>query len=171
MNRNVGRMLLLFVMTGFLGVAADPCSGAGRSVNANKILAAGVVHEFFTYHLGHDMAFTCPNIESRKQWLSGRLVKALLAECSKPTGPDEAPDIEGDPFTDSEEYPKGFKIEGAKANGGGYEVTVKLEWPSEERRVRVLVLPSGKTWKIDDVRYEESGSLNGLLREAARETP
>lgn len=171
MKQNVRNRILLVLMTVFVAVTAHPSSGAGTSGQAEKILAMGVVHEFFTYHLGHDMAFTCRNIEDRKQWLSGRLVKALLAECGKPVSADEVPAIEGDPFTDSEEYPNNFKVEGAKASGNGYEVTVKFKWPSEERTVRVLVFRSGKTWKIDDVRYEGSGGLNELLREAAREEP
>jgi len=163
--------MLLVLMTVFVTVTADAIAGSKPSGQQQQRQAAAVVEEFFKYHLGHDMAFTCRSIEGRKQWLSDRLVKALLAECSKPAGPDEVPAIEGDPFTDSEEYPNNFKVEGAKGGGTAYEVTVKLEWPSEERRVRAMVVRSGKTWKIDDVRYEGSGSLNGLLREAVRESP
>jgi hypothetical protein len=158
------------MMSVLVAVTADAASGSKPSGQQQQKEASAVVEEFFKYHFGHDMAFNCRNIEDRKQWLSQRLVKALLAECGKPVNPDEAPDIEGDPFTDSEEYPNNFKVEGAEIRGSGYEVTVKLVWPSEERRVRIVLIRSGKTWKIDDVRYEGSGSLNGLVREAARET-
>jgi hypothetical protein len=128
---------------------------------------AEVVSALYGHHLAHDMAFTPAGIAERSRWLTPDLVALCRAYFAKPTSPDEVPDINGDPFTDSQEYPTGFRVGPAERDGDRATVPVILSWPGgATRTVRVRVARSGDTWLVSDVLYESGPSLRQLLGEA-----
>ena len=152
------KALLLFV----LAVMVFPLLAAGGA-KAPAPGPADAVKAFYTFHFAHDMGFTEKNLTARKGWLSPELFGLLAAELKKPTSPNEVPLIEGDPFTDSEEYPKSFKVGDASIQTDKASVPVTLIWPDEKTSVTVkLVLASGE-WRIDDVVYGPEDSLRKLL--------
>lgn len=135
------------------GGAKAPAPGPAEAVKA-----------FYTYHLAHNMGFTEANVNARKAWLSPELFGLLMAELKKPTKPDEVPDIEGDPFTDSQEYPKSFDVGAATVQGDKASVSATLIWPKEKRTVTVkLVLAAGE-WRIDDFVFDADESLRDTLK-------
>ena len=80
--------------------------------------------------------------------------------------PDEVPEINGDPFTDSQEYPSGFRVGATEADGDRASVPVILSWPGgTTRTVRVRVARVGDAWIVSDVLYESGPSFRKLLGE------
>jgi hypothetical protein len=163
MKRNVRVSAYVVVVAVSLIAASRALAGGPPEARTEQDKAVGIVEEFYAYHFKHDMAFTRDNVNARKKWLSRRLFHALLAEFGKRKSKDEAPRIDGDPFTDSQEYPTGYRLGAAKVMGRGYAVTVNLMWPTEERAVEVEVLRQRGRWEIDDLRYGERGRLRAFL--------
>ena len=56
------------------------------------------------------MGFSEASVRERSAWLAPELVDLCHAYFQKPVHPDEVPDVDGDPFTDSQEYPKSFSV-------------------------------------------------------------
>ncbi len=163
MTRQAAVAAYVIVVTVSLAVASRALGGGPPEARTQQEKAAAVVEEFYAYHFTHDMAFTRENVEARKKWLSRRLYRGLLAEFGRRKNSDEVPRIDGDPFTDSQEYPTGYRIDGAKPAGSGYRVTVKLKWPTEERVIEVDVLQHKGRWELDDLRYGGRRSLRAFL--------
>lgn len=123
-----------------------------------------VVQQFFQAHFAHDMAFTEASVREKQQWLTEDLSKKLLAELKKPVPKGEVPNIDGDPFTDSQEYPKSFKLTHSDVKGDKALVTVDFLWPDDRTTVQVALLKTAKGWLIDDIVYEKDVTLRTLLK-------
>lgn len=132
------------------------------------------VKAFYTFHLAHDMGYTLKNLLARKRFVSPELYGLLAKELNRQAEyskkhPDEAPDFEGDPFTDSQEYPNSFRVSSTVTNGNRAKVTVSLIWKltqgqgTDNRNIMVEVVKSGTSWLIDDVVNNEGSSLRAEL--------
>ena len=108
--------------------------------------ARDVVKRFYSFHFGNDMHPSAENIKARKDYLTADLFNTLSA----------VTDEKRDYFTDSENYPKAFRI-GACTVGEGDSATLQvvLLWhsdiASEQKEVKVTVARSGDKWLIGKV--------------------
>ncbi len=126
--------------------------------------AETMVRAFYAYHLTHNIGFTPAAVRRRAQWLSPGLIARCRAYFARPARPDDVPPIDGDPFTDSQEYPGAFRVGPTTVAGDTARVRVTLIWAGRERRtVTVVLVPAGGAWRIDDVRYGPGPSLRALL--------
>ncbi|HXO22865.1 MAG TPA: hypothetical protein VOA87_23355 [Thermoanaerobaculia bacterium] len=162
----------LLALTAVLPLAsalfATAASAAGRAApipakDGELARAAAVAQEFYDFHFHHDMAFTVAGVKSRESWFEPGFYQLLLAEAGKPVSPEAAPLIEGDPFTDSQEYPQSFRIGEVHRVGDRVSVQVVVVWPTFERSFQVMLVPHGTRWLIADLRYDPKHSLRGLL--------
>lgn len=84
--------------------------------------------------------------------------------------PGEAPDFEGDPLTDSQEYPDSFRVGTMNVTGDMAKVTVTLLWSArtsrgrDKRDIVVEVTKSGRGWLINDIVNNEGTSLRSQLK-------
>jgi len=130
---------------------------------------AAVVQAFYAFHFAHDMAFTRAAVRARSRWLSSDLLEHIRAYFARPDKRDEVPAIDGDPFTDSQEYPRTFRVGAATVTGDTARVPVAMVWLEGERRVvTVVLMPVRGTWRIADVRYPRG---EPSLRELLDSTP
>ncbi len=164
---------------------------AADRADRDLVQAVHVVRTFYRYHLSHDMGFSESTVVKRKEWLSPDFYAVLLAEVRRPASPDEAPFVNGDPFTDSQEYPTRAETGAAKRVGEDeISVEVTLRWTRKVREYRqyrwerhavtrevedaparrlTLKLTRGqRLWRIDDV-IAEGKSLHATL--TARNDP
>jgi hypothetical protein len=123
-----------------------------------------VVSQFFKIHFSHDMGFTEASLKAKQSWLTKDLYKKLLAELRKPVPKDEVPDVDGDPFTNSQEYPKSFKVTHSSVKGDTALVTVEFLWPDDKTSVQVALLRTADGWLIDDIIYGKDDTLRKLLK-------
>jgi len=125
---------------------------------------AGVVRAFYHYHFAHDMAFTPVTVRRRAPWLAPELLALCRAYFAAPAAKDEVPAIDGDPFTDSQEYPTSFRVGAAQASGDSAVVTVTFAWSAGETRgVTVVLTRRARGWRIADLRYEGGDTFRSLL--------
>jgi len=155
----VAVIILAFSMA---ALAAGGDKGA-PATKAPAVAPADAVKAFYKFHFAHDMAFTQKNVDARKAWLSPGLLGLLSAELKKPVKPDDVPDIEGDPFTDSQEYPSSFQVGEATVQADKASVPVTFVWPAEKKGATVkLIIVSGE-WRIDDILFDGDEPLRETL--------
>jgi hypothetical protein len=151
------RWPLQAVLATLLPVAAVAAGRAGRSPTE-------VVRAFYAFHFAHDMAFTRSAVRRRAAWLAPDLLAMCRAYFAKPDQPDEVPDIDGDPFTDSQEYPRSFRVGTAAIAGDTARVRVTFVFAGGDRRgVTVVLTARAGSWLIWDVEYGAEPSLRKLL--------
>ena len=146
--------------------------GLAVSVAADDGGATAAVRRFYAFHFAHDMAFTRAEVERR----AGFLTPGLLARCAEyfatPQSADEVPEIDGDPFTDSQDYPESYDVGEARQQGDSARVDVTFAMKGGDRwRVQAVVVKAGDGWKIDDIETEQGPSLRALLRRGSIVSP
>lgn len=124
---------------------------------------AAVVRAMFADHFKHDMGFTKASVARKSRWLSAEFLKQLNAELNRPPNPDEAPAIDGDPFTNSQEYPRRFVVGKAEIRGDATRIPVTFTGNGGRRTVAVKLRNTPEGWRVDDLVYEDGKTLRGLL--------
>lgn len=138
---------------------------------SGKATPEHVVLALFQSHLTHDMAFTPASVTRKHAYLTEGLRAAIAAYFRRPVAQDEAPPINGDPFTNTQEYPRRFVPGRASIGGRRAVMPVQFGDDAASRVVEVLLHQSGRRWRVDDLRYEDGGTLRGLLQPAPRQAP
>jgi len=146
----------------FLVLSISPLA---NSYGAKKQPAPeSVANEFYKYHFSHDMAFTSEAIKKRSKWLTSDFLKACEAYFALPQNPDEAPDIEGDVFTGSQEYPDNFSLGTVRIDGMSAYIPIIFRWKEGNHTSGVVVLKTiNEKWFIDDVEFDGQDSIRKLL--------
>ena len=141
--------------------------------------AASAVRSFYAFHLAHTKDFTAANIRLRRQWLTPEFYGLFLGELKRQAEyskahPDEAPDFEGDPFTDSQEYPDSFRVGTVMTNGGRAKATVTFDWSAktsrgvDSRNLTVEMIKAGAVWLINDIVTSDGSSLREQFQKPTR---
>ena len=163
-------ILVLFLMS--VGVSAK---AGGQAPTSDP--AARAVRAFYTYHLAHKKDFNVRNIQLRKRFLTGELYDLLIKQLKKQAveakaHPDEAPEYEGDPLTDSQEYPDSFRVGKSEVSGDTAKVSVTLLWSArtsrgkDKRDIVVEVTKVGAGWLIKDIINNEGKRLTDDLKKS-----
>ncbi|HXQ23096.1 MAG TPA: DUF3828 domain-containing protein [Candidatus Acidoferrales bacterium] len=124
---------------------------------------ADAVRAFYTFHFAHDMAFTEASVRAKAAWLAPELFELCVAYFKKPVPAGQVPDIDGDPFTDSQEYPKSFRVGQPRVSATTVRVPVVLSWPGQQRTIRVQLQAVDGSWRITNITYGGLRSLRVLL--------
>lgn len=138
-----------------------------RSPGADAAAAspAGVVYAFLEAHFNGDMGFDETTVAAKQKWLSHDLKAAIVAYFAKPFPEDEVPPINGDPFTDSQEYPTRFSVGDASVAGRKAEVPVGYADGFAKRSVVFHLVKDGRRWRIDDLAFDHGGKFSSQLAE------
>ena len=124
-----------------------------------------VVQQLFADHFMHDMGFTQASVARKRNWLSPSLNQEIAAYMRRPQPKDEPPVINGDPFTNTQEYPSAFQVGEPITEAGKTNVPVVMTIGPERRTVKAQVARQGMGWLIDDLIYEDGSTFRALLRE------
>lgn len=128
--------------------------------------AAGVVQRFLEQHFASDMAYDTSALVAKREWLGDAFAAQLRQYLAMPVSPNEAPELDGDPFTDSQEYPTRFSVGAARVVGARATVPVRFSDGYRSYRVSYQLLRASGRWRIDDVSSQNGRSLRALLRSA-----
>lgn len=110
--------------------------------------------QFYSFHLGNDMAPSPEQLEARKRFLTPALYSSLNSSTSGTH----------DYFTNSDQYPKTFKIGKCEPAAGDHaNVQVQVYWQEEhgstkdttQRSLNVEMVKQNDTWLVNSV--TESG--------------
>lgn len=158
------RHAALFLLAALAVQAQDPSLEAARKL----------VQTFYAAHLKGEMGFTEASLKAKSKYLAPELLKAGLLKQAEDAakGPDIVPDIDGDPFTDSQEYPDGFKVGKVHAAEGGARIPVTLTWRTGNppRTLTVILKNLTVGWRIDDIRYPDGRTLRTLLKRSGTQS-
>ena len=124
---------------------------------------AGVVQRFLEAHFANDMGFDAARLASKKAFLTPSLVALTKKYFAKPVPKGDAPDIEGDPFTNSQDYPTRFSVGAPITTGTSSSVRVRFFDTSSANVVTYQLQLGGAMWRIDDVRYDAGPTFRELL--------
>ena len=129
-----------------------------------------VLQELLITHFTHDMAFTRESVARKNAFLSADLRARIGRYLAAPQSPDQAPDIDGDPFTDSQEYPDRFTLGQARAAAQRTTVPVNFADAHSKRRVDYVLVSEAGRWVVDDLVDERGQSIRRLLGTAQTPT-
>jgi hypothetical protein len=133
---------------------------AGALATAGSPEAA--VQAFLEAHFAGSMGFGPDSVAPKRAHLSRALGGRIDAYLARPRPADEVPPIDGDPFTDSQEYPARFAVRAGHATATGYEVPVEFADAWRRTRLDYLLVREGDAWRIDELRAAH-GTLGELL--------
>ena len=122
-----------------------------------------IVRALFSDHFKHDMGFTKESVARKARWLTPDFLAKLNAELSRPGNPDEVPNIDGDPFTDSQEYPKRFSAGKAEIVGELTRIPVLFTGNGRRRTIGVELRKTSDGWRVDNLVYEDGKTLRSRL--------
>jgi hypothetical protein len=123
----------------------------------------GVVQRFLEAHFAGDMGFWPSAIDSKRGYFTKALNEKMNAYFGRITDPDEAPEINGDPFTDSQDYPARFSVRSDDKTTPGVLAPVEFSQAFSRRTVGFSLKREGGRWLIDDLLFEDNISLATLL--------
>jgi hypothetical protein len=124
-----------------------------------------VVRQLFADHFMHDMGFTRESVARKRAWLTPDLSQQIDAYFRRPSVPDQVPVIDGDPFTNTQEYPSAFAAGAAVQSAGKTSVPVVMTIGTERRTVQVQVVRQTPGWRVDDLVYADGSTFRVLLKE------
>lgn len=130
---------------------------------ASKNSPSGVVYSFLEAHFNGDMGFDEKTVAAKQKWLSHALKKKIVAYFAQAFPEDEVPPIDGDPFTDSQEYPTRFSVGEASVPGKKAEVPVDYSDGFRVRRSVILLVKDGARWRLDDLKYDHGATFSEML--------
>jgi hypothetical protein len=134
----------------------------GALANADK--SESRVQGLLEAHFASDMGFAPASVKAKRTWLSSHLKQAIARYFARPEMADEVPAVDGDPFTDSQEYPKRFAVGKALVLKDAAQVPVHFTDGFRDRTVEYDLLRDRGTWRLNDLRYEGGATLLDLLK-------
>lgn len=137
-----------------------------RAVGARAGAASpeGRVESLLEAHFKGDMGFDAATASIKKPWQSRKLNRLMDAYLARPGSPDLVPPINGDPYTDSQEYPTRFAVGQARVKGSAARVPVRFADGWQERRVTYLLVREGGAWQLDDLDYGRGSRMQAHLK-------
>ena len=123
------------------------------------------VQQLFADHFKNDMGFTRDTVARKRNWLTPGLNQEIDTYFRQPFPADEPPPINGDPFTNTQEYPSAFQVGEAVMDAGKANVPVVMTIGPQRRTVRAQVVRQGTGWLVDDLIYEDGSTFRALLKE------
>ena len=135
-------------------------AGALADVSAPE----GAVQALLERHFAGDMGFAPATLEPLSGWLDPQLRRSAADYFERHAGADEPPPVDGDPFTDSQEYPTRFVVRAAQPADGRAVVPVVFADAHRTRRVdyHLLRAPDGG-WRLADLAYPRGERLGEWL--------
>ncbi len=132
---------------------------------APKPSPEGLVQRFLEAHFAGDMAFTRDLIASKSAALAPAFSDNFRVYFAKPSDLDEAPSINGDPFTDAQDYPARFSVGADDVTEAGSVVPVEFADAFARTTVLYELTRERSRWLISDLIYEDGSRLSAILTE------
>jgi hypothetical protein len=121
------------------------------------------VQQLLETHYAGDLGFVPDSVEPKRKFLSVGLLERIAAYFAAPFPTDEPPPINGDPFTNSQDYPVLFSVGTAATSNDTAEIAVRYDDGYRPRSVVFLLRREASQWRIDDLRYDDGITFRALL--------
>jgi hypothetical protein len=122
------------------------------------------VQLLLVHHFATNLEFSKSSIAAQSSRLSPALLDAFNRWFARTASSDEVPELDGDPFTDSQEPPRQFELAPAKVRGSRAELTVTYRGEGiAPYSVHVDLVRVQNVWLVDDLRLRGDQRLSQLL--------
>lgn len=125
----------------------------------------GVVQRFLESHFAGDMAFASETLDRSRAYFTAGLISKIDAYFAKDRDQEEVPPIDGDPFSDSQDYPARFAVHAGDKTKKGVSVPVVVSDSFAARMIVYELRREKRQWLIDDLTFEDGTSFSALLSE------
>ncbi len=174
-SRGVSRRRAAWLLLGMLLWAVDvgaSVADASRDAPApvvapqlaDSVTPSGVVRQLVTEHLASQAGFDSTSVNKKRRWLTASLAASFAHYFAKPVDPDEVPDLDGDPFTDSQDYPTRFTVGAGQPSGARMLVPVRFFDGIRRYTVTYVLRRERGSWRIADIRDRQGTSLLRMLK-------
>lgn len=136
---------------------------AGAQARADS--PAGRVEGLLERHFKGPMGFEETTAQAKTPFQSKALNRLVAAYLARPRPQDEVPPINGDPYTDSQEYPVRFAVGAARIRQDQARVPVRFADAWSHRTLTFELVREDGAWRVDDLDYGQGGRLSTLLRQ------
>lgn len=123
----------------------------------------GTVTDALVRHFSGKASFDAHTLARWEIALTPEFRSALDDYLSQPSPEDEPPEINGDPFADTQELPHGYTLEPGELQGDTAHVDAVFVSGDRRRRVRFHLRAMTGGWAIDDIEYEDGSRLGKLI--------
>lgn len=125
---------------------------------------ATAVQALLEAHFAGDMAFDRTRTSQKRAMLSPTLWLDMQAYFARPVPADEPPAINGDPFTNAQEYPTRFAVTDVQAEGAMSRVRVVFRDAYRVTNVWYVMERINNEWLLHDIEYDDATTLRSLLK-------
>ncbi|MFT3665474.1 hypothetical protein [Piscinibacter sp.] len=126
------------------------------------------VQRLLEAHFAGNVAYTEAGLQRGAGWLTPALLAGLQAELTRAAQADEPPEINGDPFTDTQEAPARFAVGAARLRGERARVPVRFADGGRSHTLHYELLRTPEGWRVDDITDRRGIRLRALLPKPAR---
>ncbi|MFT7723943.1 MAG: hypothetical protein QM788_14125 [Roseateles sp.] len=148
------------------GVQAPMLTGAPADTAApDTATPQSTVQRLLQTHFAAGLGYTQADLPRLAPWLSPSLLAALQAERARAAQQDDVPEIDGDPFTDTQEPPTRFTVGATRLRGDRARVTVRFTDGRRSHALHYELLRTPAGWRIDDITDRRGDSLRAVLQE------
>ena len=133
------------------------------SANSADNQAEGRVQLLLEMHFSSDMGFLSQTTNNKSGFFSRDLNQAIEGYFAIQRPADEVPPINGDPFTDSQEYPTRFKVTRITGDNNRASVEVVFANAWNTYPLVYLLVREADEWKIDNIVYAGGYTFLKLL--------
>lgn len=121
------------------------------------------VQAFLESHFGGDMGFDVTTVKRKQAFLTAGLQERIAAYFDADFPTDEPPPINGDPITNSQEYPVLFSVGAADIAADVATVPVRYDDGYRPIDVHFVLKRGADGWLIDDLRYDGDDTFRSTL--------
>ncbi len=148
---------LLFALDNQIWTLASPVGthAAVRDSGSPK----GIVQQLLEAHFAGPMEFRKATVDNKRAHLTPALSTAIDHYFATMILEGEVPPINGDPFTDSQEYPARFSVDAATVIGDTATVPVRLADAWRQYRVVYHLSLTKDGWRVFDLVYRDGSRL------------
>lgn len=129
----------------------------------------GVVQQLLEQHFAGPMEFSREALADKRAYVHADLGAAIDHYFANVILEDEVPPINGDPFTDSQDYPARFAVDAGTVLGDLATVPVRFADAWRQYRVIYHLKLTADGWRVFDLQFRHGARLTDLLREDAVE--
>ena len=123
-----------------------------------------IVQSLLIQHFASGMALSADSIAGQRQWLSAGLSQQFEKWFERIAKSDEVPELNGDPFTDSQEAPERFELAPSRVRGERADVVVSFSREhAKSYPVTFSLVRVNGDWRIDELLYRDGTRLTTLL--------
>jgi hypothetical protein len=173
-------LIVLFSVSIFVPISNAQQSKPTQSTNAqqsksvqNEVTAKAFVESVYKWHFAHKQQFTKQVYGQKQKWFTPELWQLIVKDWKlSASHPEEVAGIDFDPIINAQEEATRFQVAGENTKDGKQIVDVNINFGTEARPVKIVLVKVGTSWQIANIIYsnDKNGDLISIFKETQSQT-